>query len=138
MSVVSYGYIEQVSSPSALQHVDFIGEQTEITVPGSALHLMPFDVDDPVDADTFETLSSAYRARGYFDAEPIHLWPAANSRWAVDALDVTRYEAILSVATDFFANIITQKVRRVHFVLHAASPDGRHLADRLAFGHGGD
>ncbi len=126
--------VETVDSPSLLNHLDYVESRAEIMVPGVALAQMPFVVDRFIEDDEYWALVDRIKASGYNSAEPIHIRPSRGGVWLVDVDDAARYMAAKHVAGDFFTNLFAQKVRKVRFVLHDTSIDGRHKAPQFEFG----
>lgn len=126
--------VETVDSPSLLNHLDYVESRAEIMVPGVALAQMPFVVDRFIEDDEYWALVDRIKASGYNSAEPIHIRPSRGGVWLVDVDDAARYMAAKHVAGDFFTNLFAQKVRKVRFVVHDTSIDGRHKAPQFEFG----
>ena len=137
MSVVSdNGFVEAVDDPEMLNHLDFENNVAHISVPGLALDYMPFKTERFVEDDEYWRYVDRFKAKGYTDARPIHVRPARQGVWLVDIDDASRFMAAKRVANDFFANLLSQKVRQVRFVLHDRSIDGKYKAPRFSFGEG--
>ena len=91
-------------------------------------------LDRFIEDDEYWALVDRIKASGYNSAEPIHIRPSRGGVWLVDVDDAARYMAAKHVAGDFFTNLFAQKVRKVRFVLHDTSIDGRHKAPQFEFG----
>lgn len=131
-------FVEQIDDPTMLNYVEFMDGRAEIIVSGAQLHVMPFDVENFIEDDEYWEQVDAIRSRGYINAKPIAVWPGAAKRWIVDEDDAARFMAAKHVANDFFSNLLREKVRKVRFLLHHKSPDGRYTAPHVDFGYGGD
>lgn len=136
MSNQPSAFVEQIDDPSMLSYVEFMDGQAEIVVPSALLRVMPFGVENFIEDDEYWEQVDAIRSRGYNNAKPIVVWPASGERWIVDEDDAARFMAAKHVANDFFSNLLREKVRRVRFLLHRKSVDGRHTAPNEDFGYG--
>ena len=136
MAEQSSVFVERVDDPALLNYLEFVEDRAEIVVSGDLLSFMPFDVDHFEENDDYWQCVDKIRSQGYGSAEPISVWPAENNRWVVDDDDADRFMAARRVATDFFTNLLSTKVRKVRFVLHARSLDGRFSAPQTDFGYG--
>ena len=129
-------FVEKVDDPALLNYLDYIGDRAEIIVSGSALQFMPFEVEDYEEGEEYWRLVDAFRSHGYANAEPITVWPAENGRWVIDDQDAVRFMAAKRVANDFLANLLSTKIPKVRFAVHARSLDGRYAAPQADFGYG--
>jgi hypothetical protein len=131
-------FVEQIGDPSMLNYVEFMDGRAEIVVPGGLLRVMPFDVENFIEDDEYWEQVDAIRSRGYINAKPIVVWPSSDKRWIIDEDDAPRFMAAKHVANDFFSNLLREKVRKVRFLLHRKSADGRYSAPHLDLVYGGD
>lgn len=136
-SASEYSYIETVDDPEMLKHLDYAGDCAEIIVPGLALGHMPFETERFVEDDEYWSVVDQIKANGYDSSQPIHVRPARQGTWLIDLDDAPRFMAAKKVANGFFANFLAQKVRKVSFILHATSLDGKYKAPQFSFGQGG-
>ena len=126
-------FVERVDDPTLLNYLDFMDDQAEIIVPGLSLQVMPFEAEQFIEDDEYWQHVDAIRSRGYINAKPISVRPGSGSRWIVDEDDAARFMAAKYVANDFFANLLRPKVRKVRFVLHSKSLDGKSEAPHFEF-----
>ena len=131
-----FSFVETINDPEMLKHLDFTDDRAEVIVSGFTLDHMPFDTEGFVEDDEYWSIVDQIKANGYDSSQPIHVRPARQGAWLVDLDDASRFMAAKQVANDFFANLLTQKVSKVRFILHDASMDGKYKAPRFSFGQG--
>ena len=129
-------FIETVNDPEMLKYLDYLDDRAEILVPGSALDYMPFKTERFIEDDEYWALFDDIKARGFDSSKPIHVRPGPQGSWVVDIDDTPRFIAAKRVANDFFANLLSQKVQKVRFVLHNISEDGKYKVVRVVLGEG--
>lgn len=135
-SVDKVAYVETVDNPEMLKHLDFDDERAEIIVPGLALNYMPFTTERFIEDDEYWAVVDQIKSNGYDSSVAIHVRPARQGSWLIDLDDAPRFMAAKYVANNFFANLLAQKVRKVRFIVHDASLDGKYKAPRFSFGQG--
>ncbi len=135
-SVGEFAYVETVDNPEMLKYLDFDNGQTEIIVPGLALNYMPFKPERFIEDDEYWAIVDQIKSNGYDSSVAIHVRPAPKGSWLIDLDDAPRFMAAKYVANNFFANLLAQKVRKVRFILHEVSLDGKSKALRTSFGQG--
>jgi hypothetical protein len=129
-------FVETINDPEMLKHLDFMDDRAEIIISGIALDHMPFRTERFVEDDEYWSIVDQIKANGYDSSQPIHVRPARQGSWLVDVDDAPRFMAAKRVANDFFANLLTQKVSKVRFILHDTSMNGKYKAPRFSFGQG--